>query len=115
MSNVIKAAKRLNCDTQIINLKNTAWEIVNLEMDTNANNDNVHSLNVGGRMISNQQNTFKNNFLSVAGKVNVNNTHSNVNKSSMECISQIFMTPYPNIKHKPISTKETGQIIKYFK
>lgn len=59
MSDVIKEVIRLNCDTQIINLKNTTWEIVKLEMGTNANNDNIESLNLGGRMISNQQNTLK--------------------------------------------------------
>jgi len=30
----------------------------------------------------------------------------------MQFISQIFMTPYPSIKHKPILTKETEKIIK---
>jgi hypothetical protein len=59
LSDVIKEVIRLNCDTQIINLKNTTWEIVKLEMGTNANNDNIESLNLGGRMISNQQNTLK--------------------------------------------------------
>jgi len=33
----------------------------------------------------------------------------------MQFISQIFMISYPNIKHKPISTKETEQIIKSLK
>lgn len=59
MSGVIKEVKRLNCDIQIINLKNTAWEIVKLEMGTNANNDSIHSLNLGGRMIGNKQDTVK--------------------------------------------------------
>jgi len=59
LSGVIKEVKRLNCDIQIINLKNTAWEIVKLEMGTNANNDSIHSLNLGGRMIGNKQDTVK--------------------------------------------------------
>jgi hypothetical protein len=51
MSNVIKEAKRLNYDTQIINLNNaikTTWKIMKFETGRKANNDNVHSLNVRG-------------------------------------------------------------------
>jgi hypothetical protein len=33
----------------------------------------------------------------------------------MQFISQIFMTPYTNIKLKPMLTKETAQIIKSLK
>jgi hypothetical protein len=46
LSNVIKDAKRLNCDTQIINSNNaikTTWEIIKLETGRKANNDNIHS------------------------------------------------------------------------
>jgi hypothetical protein len=82
-SDVIKEAKSLSCDTQIINLKNNAWEIVKLEMGTKANNDNIHPLNLGGRMISKQQGTFENNFLSIADNINVNNTYSNVNSHKL--------------------------------
>jgi len=85
-SDVIKEAKRLNCDTQIINLKNNAWEIVKLEMGTKANNDNIHPLNLGGRMISKQQGTFENNFLSIADNINVNNTYSNVNSHKLTIV-----------------------------
>lgn len=59
------------------------WEIVMLETDRKAYNDNIHSLNVDGTtMISNQQTiagTFNNYFLWVAENVNVNNTPSNIN------------------------------------
>jgi hypothetical protein len=58
LSNVIKEAKRLNYDTQIINSNNeikTTWEIIKLETGRKASNDNIHSLNVEGRVINNQQ------------------------------------------------------------
>lgn len=86
MSGVIREAKKLNCDTQIINLKNTAWEIIKLEMGTKAHNDNIHSLNLGDRMISNKQDTIKNNFLSITDNINVDNTYSNVNSHKLTIV-----------------------------
>jgi len=74
-------------------MKNTAWEIVKLEMGTKANNDNIHSSNLSGRMISNQQNTFKNNFLSIADNITVNNTYSNVNSHKLTIVPR-------NLYHK---------------
>jgi len=67
-------------------MKNTAWEIVKLEMGTKANNDSIHSWNPGGRMISNQQSAFKNNFLSIADNITVNNTYSNVNSHKLTIV-----------------------------
>jgi hypothetical protein len=96
------------------------WEIVMLETGRKAYNDNIHSLNINGSsMISNQQTvagTSNNYFFSVAGNVNVNNTHSNINShminnSSMH-LCQIFKMPYPNIKRKPTLTEKTEKVIK---
>jgi hypothetical protein len=44
-------------------------------------------------------------------------THNNINShtindSSMQFMSQIFMTPYTNIKHKPTSIKEIEKLMK---
>jgi hypothetical protein len=97
LSNVIKEAKRLNYNTQIINLNNTiktAWEIIKLETGRKVNNDNIHSLIAD---------TFNNYFLSIAENINVNNTHCNtnrhtINNSSLQFMSEMFITPYPNIK-----------------
>jgi hypothetical protein len=101
LSDVFKEAKRLNCDTHIINLNNTIktmWEIVMLETGRKAYNDNIHSLNVDGTtMISNQQTiagTFNNYFLSVAKNVNVNNTHSNINDRTINDSFMKFMSNF---------------------
>jgi hypothetical protein len=67
-------------------MKNTAWESVKLEMGTKVNNDNIHSWNLGDRIISNQQNTFKNSFLSIADDITVNNTYSNVNSHKLTIV-----------------------------
>jgi hypothetical protein len=67
---LLKEAKRLNCDTQIINSNytiKTTWEMIKLEMGRKVRNDNIHSFNVKGRVINNQQttaDTVKNYFLS---------------------------------------------------
>jgi hypothetical protein len=77
-ANVIKETKRLNYDTQIINLNDaikTTWEIVKLKMGRKANNGNIHPFNVASRMINNQQNiadTFNNYFLSITENIKVN-------------------------------------------
>jgi hypothetical protein len=66
LSDVIKEANRLNCDTQVINLNNaikTTWKIIKLEMGRKANYGTIHSLNFEGRVINNQQtiaDTFNN-------------------------------------------------------
>jgi hypothetical protein len=89
LSNVIKEAKRLNYDTEVINLNNTItsrWEIIKLEMVRKVSNDNIHSLNVEDRVINNQQtiaDTFHNYFLSIAEKIYVNNTNSNTNRHTI--------------------------------
>jgi hypothetical protein len=59
-------------------------------------------------------------FLSIAEKINVNITHSNtnrhtINNCSLQCMSEIFKTSYPNIKCKPTWTKEIENIIKSLK
>jgi hypothetical protein len=96
LSNIIKEAKRLNYDTQIINSNNaikTTWKIIKLETDRKANNDNIHSLNIEGRVINNQQtiaDTFNNYFLSIAEEINVNNTHSNTNRHTINNSSLQF-------------------------
>jgi SLT domain-containing protein len=65
-------------------------------MGKKVNNDNIHSLDVEGWVINNQL------FLSIAENINVNNTHSNtkrhtISNSSLQFMSQIFKTPYPNL------------------
>ena len=86
-------------NTQIINLLDTietTRDIVKLKMGREANN----SFNVASRTTSNQQNiadTFNNYFLSITDSIDVNkNTYINshtINDSSMQFMSQIFMTP----------------------
>lgn len=98
---VIKEAKRLNCDTHIMNFNYTIksmWEIVMLEEGRKEQCDNINQLNVdGSSMISNQQTvagTFNNYFLSVAENVNVNNTHSNINSHTINNSSMQFMSNF---------------------
>jgi hypothetical protein len=74
-------------------------------------------------VINNQQtiaDTFNNHFLSIAETIDVKNTHSNtnrhtINNSSLQFMSEIVKTPYPNINRKPTSTKEIENIIKSLK
>jgi hypothetical protein len=68
---VIEVAKRLYYDNQInsTNKIETTWKIVNLETCRKASNAAIESLNIDGRIISNQQHiadAFNSYFLSIA-------------------------------------------------
>jgi hypothetical protein len=55
-------------------------------MGRKVNNDNIHSLNVEGRVTNNQQtiaDTFNNYFLSITDNINVNNIYSNTNRHTI--------------------------------
>jgi len=91
-------------------------------MGRKANNGNIHPFSVASMMINNQQNiadTFNNYFLSKAENIDVNkkktcnniNSHT-INDSSLQFMSQIFTTPYTNIKRKPTSIKEIEKLMK---
>ena len=86
MSKVIKAEKRLKYEKQIRNLNNklrSAWEIIYSETGWKIKNDDVHSLNMNGVNINNQQNItdiFSNYLLTTADNItnkNISNTTKN--------------------------------------
>jgi hypothetical protein len=75
---VTEVAKILYYDNQITNSTNkikTTWKIANLETCRKASNAAIESLNIDGRIISNQQHiayVFNSYFLSIADKSNIN-------------------------------------------
>jgi hypothetical protein len=58
ISTVIKEAKRLKYDSKIkksSNKNKTSWDIVKSETSKTTTNENIHTLNIDGKLTSNHQ------------------------------------------------------------
>jgi chloramphenicol O-acetyltransferase len=98
LSKVVKEAKRLMYNNQVINCANkmkTTWNIIKIE--TNRINSKYQ----------NSLETFNKYFLSVADEIIQDIKKKVNNKEDLECyLSKLSQTDFPNIKFKNTSTKE---------
>jgi hypothetical protein len=129
LTEVIKEAKKLYYDKQIINSNNKmkkTWDIITLETHRKTNNGEIQSLKIEDKYITNQRSiaeVFNTYFLSIADNIKNNknqdhskNKHNTINRdSSNQFMSQTHNVAYPHMKHKPTTTKEIDEIIKSLK
>ena len=123
LTTLIKAAKRLGYDRQIMNSNNAmrmSWKLTNKERSKNYNQIEVQSLDVHGRITTDCQiiaNTFNNHFttfpITITQKITdtdctattTNNKQNNKNNTSLS-INHIYKNSFPNIKFKCTTTEE---------
>jgi hypothetical protein len=122
MSNVIKKAKSLKCNQQIINSHNkinTLWYIIKSDTGKKAICDDTLLVNKDDDDNNNckfSSELFNNYFLMIAEKnsCNILNSYKADGKNNINPIhylSQIFKSSFPNIKPNKTSIKEIENII----
>jgi hypothetical protein len=83
LSNVIKAAKKLQYNSNTINSDNkikTMWNIVKSETGKRNCKIGVHQMNINGKLITNNHmiaNSFNTYFSTIADKLTASNTNNN--------------------------------------
>ena len=129
LTEVIKEAKKLYYDAQIISSNNKmkkTWDIINLETHRKTNNGEIQSLKIEDKYVTNQQSiaeSFNTYFLSVVDNIKNNNTQNHsknmqntINSDSLnQFMSHTHNVAYPHMKHNPTTTKEIDEIIKSLK
>jgi hypothetical protein len=124
LTEVIKAAKKLNYDRLITNSRNemkTAWKIVNTTTGKKPDNRLLQFIDAYNSETptdnrSDIADVFQNYFLSVADKIRSNiNRNDTPDKSGMDYLFKAFKKPFPKLVLKRTSTKEIAKIIKDLK
>jgi hypothetical protein len=114
LSNIKKEAKKLYCSKQIENSKNkmkNIWDITRTLTGIKTRNEDIHQLNINGNVNYNLQtisNFFNNYFLSITGK---NPSAFKKDNNSVHYQRLTGNKPFPNIKYRCTSMKETEKII----
>jgi exonuclease III len=119
LSNVILSAKKLYYNNLILNFNNnmaTTWKIINHENRKPSHDNNIASLKIDNKEITNQNkiaNIFNNYFLSIADSLNAGkNNHTNIKESKpISYLINNFHQPFPKMKWHLTSTHEIGKII----
>jgi hypothetical protein len=123
LSDVIKAAKRLHYNNEIINSTNkmkTIWQIVKTETNT-THNFNTPLININGELSHNYQtivNEFNRYYANTATKILADNSLNNSTNSSSQSLAylyKVFNNPFPNVSLTPTNTNEIRNIIKKLK
>jgi hypothetical protein len=122
---VVKEAKRMAYDKQILNSNNvmrTSWKLINNELGRGNKNHGVQSVNIDGRITENHQiiadasNKYFTTILDTIRK-NINASYcytknSDNNHDVLSCsLKHAFQNSFPSIKCKCTSTKEFEKII----
>ena len=129
LSKVIKDAKRMEYDRQILNSNNvmkTSWKLLNKELGKNRKNHGLHSLNINGRSTTNHQiiaNAFNKHFTTIhtmiSQNINASNcftkTSANNQNNLFYSLNHIFQNSFPSIKYHCTTTKEIENIIRSLK
>jgi hypothetical protein len=125
LSKVVKEAKRMEYDKQILNSNNvmrTSWKLINNELVRDHKNSTLQSVNIDGRIIMNHQtiaDAFNKHFIvtpnMISKNINVDycQTKNSVNNydTSSYSLKHVFQSSFPGIKHKGTTTKEIENII----
>ena len=129
LSKVVKDAKRMEYDRQVLNSNNvmkTSWKLINKEMGKNCKNYGFQSVNINGRSITNLQltaNAFNKHFTTfpsmISRKINASDcsTATSDNNQNNTCFSlnNVYQNSFPNIKNCCTTTRETENIIRTLK
>jgi hypothetical protein len=114
--------KKLNYVDKIdkyLNENKTIWDIVKLENNKTGNMDKDKTFNIEGTLVINHQDTangFSKYFLSIAKNINIDSIFYKLDNTTPEhYLLQSFMTPFPNINLKSVSSKEVEYVIKSLK
>jgi hypothetical protein len=105
-----------------LNKNKAIWDVVKLETKKIGNSDQAITSNIVGTLVRNNQdiaNEFNKYFLSIAKNIIINQNdivfHKHDNNTPLHYLLQSFITPFPNMNLKFVSSKEVENIIKSLK
>jgi hypothetical protein len=116
-------------DIHILNSNNvirTSWKLINIELGKDNKNYGIQSVNINGRSTSNHQiiiNALNKHFTTIPDMINQNIcanyclTKISVNNQNklVYSLKHAFQNSFPSVKYHCTTTKETENIITYFK